>query len=300
MKPWMKIAAGITLAASVIGFIIIWDVKIKDQIDSVEVVIVRPGMEILANETISKEHLMIEKRKRTSIVEGVIMPGEIDSIIGSYAKHHLIGNSILSARSIDFEGLKPNPYHGEAIRPIPNDWIYAKPSTVRRNDKIDLYLFQEEKAPDESESNVEISGLSPQQVQKLEELHRAQQEESQQYEKERKEIAEDNKVEVSEGKGVEVKVRESILNEKSKEELTDEEFRILVEAGDIPLLVGVPIIYAKDGSGNEVENGTNSSQEQRLTSTGTISDLELILTEDEYRSLKRFIEQGYKLYITYH
>ncbi|UAL49744.1 hypothetical protein K7887_22520 (plasmid) [Sutcliffiella horikoshii] len=297
MKPWMKISAGLTLALSVIGFIVIWDVKIKDEIDSVEVVVVRPGVEILPNEPLSRDKLLVEKRRRTSIVEGTVLPNELENVLGTFAKHHLVGNSLLSKRSLDFEGLQPNPYLGEAIRPIPNDWIYAKPSTLRRNDKISLYLF----APPEkiSGQSSDMTGLSPQQIEKLKELEEKQKEESAEFQEERENIAAENKVELPESEDAEQRKRNALLTEQEKDDLSDEQVFSYIEAGEIPILVDIPIIYAKDGSGNEVLNGENSSQEQRLTSTGTISDLELILTEDEYRFLKEYIDQGYKLYITY-
>ncbi|NLP52198.1 hypothetical protein [Bacillus sp. RO1] len=294
MKPWMKITAGLTLALSVIGFIVIWDVKIKDQIDSIDVVVVKPGVEILEHEMITKEKLSVEKRRRTSIVEGVVLPHELEDVLGTTAIHHLAGNSLLSKRSLDFEGLKPNPYFGQAIRPIPNEWIYAKPSTLRRNDKISLYLF----APENTDGSADIQGLSPQQIEKLKELEEKQNEESEQYQEERENIAASNKTEVSNKEDTEKKIRKSIIDENIKD-LSETELLAQIESGNIPLLVDIPIIYAKDGSGNEVRNGENSSEEERLTSTGTISDLELILTEDEYRFLKEYIEMGYKLYITY-
>jgi hypothetical protein len=330
MKPWVKITLGVTLSLFIIGFIILWDTVIKDRIDSIEVVIVRPGEIIEKNETISDEKLMIEKRNRSSLIEGVVYGNEIDSLIGYEAKQALYGNMIVSSRFVDFEGLSPSSSRGEAIRPVPNEWIYASPSTIRRKDYIDFYLFKpEEMLKEESlngENQVEFKGLSPEQQLKLKELYEQINQENEQYQSEREKIALDKEVEILEDEQTVstedlFKEIDSVTNEidavikgeklpethqeRQRERIREalgisqQEWTLLVKNGEIPMLVDIPIIYVKDGAGNEILNGENSSQEERLTATGSISDLEVLLNEDEYRLLKGYMELGYKIYITY-
>ncbi|MFE8703936.1 hypothetical protein ACFYKX_25520 [Cytobacillus sp. FJAT-54145] len=326
MKPWVKITLGVLLSVLIIVFIIVWDTIIKDRIDSVEVVIVRPGVVIEKHEQITNDKIMVEKRNRSTLVEGVVFGKEINDVVGYEAKQQLYGNSIISKRSIEFVSFSPNAQEGESIRPIPNEWIYASPSTLRRKDKIDFYLF----APnliDDRKSVMQYQGLSPEQQAKLEKLNDELEKENQEYEKERNEIATDKDVEVKEEETILEDVNKSmekvdqlteaaattIKGEKIKGShqdavrkrvmenlgLTDAEWTSLTENGDIPVLVDIPIIYVKDGSGNEILNGENSSEENRLNSTGLVTDLEVILNEDEYRLIKKYMEKGYKLYITY-
>jgi len=70
---------------------------------------------------------------------------------------------------------------------------------------------------------------------------------------------------------------------------------------DIPVLVDIPVAYAKDGSGNEIHSGQQESvsDSKRLTSTGTIVNLELLLNQENHSLLMNYVQNGYKLYITY-
>jgi hypothetical protein len=322
MKPWVKITIAIMLSVLTIVFIIVWDTVIKERIDSVKVVVVRPGVVIEEHEVISKDKLLLENRKKNSLIEGAVY--KMEEVVGFEANQQLYGNSILSKRQLDVDSLSADPKKGEAIRPIPNEWIYASPSTIRRKDRIDFYLFKPEaddkNQNEQNDQSVQYQGLSPEQKVKLEELNKQNEQENEKYEKERNNIAaakdieieeNSNSIEDSETKSAKEeptikgeKLDSSIQEKRRKQimkalKLKENEWDGLVEKGDIPLLVDIPIIYAKDGSGNEIQNGENSTEEKRLNSTGMVQDLEVLLNEDEYRLIKKYMEKGYKLYITY-
>lgn len=323
MKPWLKITLGILLSVFIIAFIIVWDTVIKERIDSVDVVVVRPGVIIDKHEVIARDKLIVEKRKQSTLIEGSVF--KMEDVIGYEANRTIYGNEILSERDVNFVSFSPNAEKGEAIRPIPNEWIYASPSTIRREDYIDFYLFKpvdNQAAGEEKEASVNINyqGLSPEQKVKLEEMQKERKEANDQYKEEREKIATDKHLEVEADsisleeiekslqedeaivKGKETRdsqqdiTRKRILNELT---LSETEWKSLINQGEIPVLVDIPIIYVKDGSGNEIQNGEESTEEKRLTATGTVTDLEVILTEDEYRLIKDYMEQGYRLYITY-
>lgn len=332
MKPWMKIASGVLLSVLVIAFIILWDTVIKERIDSEDVVIVRPGIVIEKNEILTSKKLMIEKRNKATLVEGTVYAETMDNIIGYEAKQKLYGNTILSERDVEFISFAPEPEKGESIRPIPNAWIYAAPSTIRRKDYIDFYLFRPVKEGEVPKNNFAYQGLSPEQQAQIKKINEQIEKENEKYKEEREKIAKTKGVEVEEEEKTLTEVQESVqetlekveqelssepevevkgkkiknsnqdaIREKVMKELniSEEDWIALTESGDIPLLVDVPIIYVKDGTGNEIQNGDNSSEEERLTTTGQITNLEVILNEDQYRSIKKYMEMGYKLYITY-
>jgi hypothetical protein len=332
MKPRLKIILGFSIFLFTIGFIILWDTVIKVRIDSVSVAIVRPGVVIEKNTVIHEDMIMVEKRDRGSLIEGVVYEEEIEGIIGYETKQPLYGNSIISKRYIDFEGITPSASKGEAIRPIPNEWIYASPSTLRRKDYIDFYLFKSDEMIKEQglnqEQNVAYFGLSPEQKLKLSELNEQVDEENKQYQKERESIALDKDMELQnseqhtksteklfeeielaleETNDVSVKGEKITVTHQERQRerimkalgISQQEWSSLVKKGDIPMLVDIPIIYVKDGAGNEIQNGENSTQEERLTATGSISDLEVLMNEDEYRLLKGYMELGYRIYISY-
>ncbi|QAS54819.1 SAF domain-containing protein [Halobacillus litoralis] len=74
------------------------------------------------------------------------------------------------------------------------------------------------------------------------------------------------------------------------------------EALKTPLLTNVRVVYVKDSANNEVtgEDGKVVAKGERLNATGNISDLEVILNEEDFNKLmKAVIEDNQKLYITY-
>ncbi len=322
MKPWLKLSIGIAMSLISILSIVLWDTVLKDRIDSEEVVVIKPGIIVEKNETLTNDNLIMEKRSKSSLIEGIVYADEINNVIGKTAKQTLVGNQILSHRQLDMEGIIPNPKVGEAIRPIPKNWIYASPSTLRRTDKIDIYLIPGADIKEEEVSNISYSGLSPEQDKALLDAETTNNEENKKYEKDRKEISEKKGIQVNESKStLNLNEAEKILKEikkiekgkdtsieiteakrddlLSKYNLSADEWSLLVRAGDIPLLVEIPVIYVKDGSGNEIENGENSTESDRLTATGQISDLELILNEEEHRTILDYVKKGFQLYITY-
>jgi len=333
MKPWMKIASGILLSVLVIAFIILWDTVIKERLESLDVVIIRPGVVIEENEVISADKLMVEKRNKATLIEGTVFAKTMNDVIGYEAKQKLYGNSILSERDVDFTHFAPQAEKGESIRPIPNEWIYAAPSTIRRKDYIDFYLFKPVKEREQREiATLTFQGLSPEQQAQIKKINDQLEKENEKYKEEREKIAEDKNVKVEKEESTLTEVQENVketldkveealnsdtsveikgekiknthqdaVREKVMKELniSEEEWMSLTESGEIPLLVDIPIIYVKDGNGNEIQNGENSTEEERLTTTGQVTNLEVILNEDQYRSIKKYMEMGYKLYITY-
>jgi hypothetical protein len=314
LKPWIKITLAFSLGIALIVFNILWDTVIKDRIDSVEVVVVKPGKTIEKNTKISKNDLILEKRSRSTVIEGVVRAEDMSKVIGLETNQSLVGNEILSIRYLDQEQLQPNPEKGESIRPIPTSWIYASPSTLRRKDRIDLYLMPDqtkEKTGQTNTTNISYNGLSPDQQAKIEIYKDQQAKDNDKYKNERegiKNAKQNGNVQVPtsvsnqdvkgdpSGTNSFEKLRDQFMQEYN---LSTPQWEGLVKNGDIPLLVDIPVIYVKDGSGNEIQNGENSSVEDRLTATGLLSNLEVVLNEDEQRAMIDYIHQGYQLYITY-
>lgn len=309
MKTNTKLVLGILTAVLVIGFIVVWDLVIKENIESEEVLVIRPGVIIHPYDVIKETDLQVEKRNRATFIEGFLTPDQKGSVVGLQAKQLLVGNQLLSARYIDLEDFEPDPKKGEAVRPIPEDWIYAIPSTVRRKDKIDIYLVKKgttdepEVETKESSYNPSYVGMSPEQEQALEKQEFELLEEDEAYSEEADDTAKSDITNELAGDEKDIQNfigdRESWLKKKG---LTEKEWEELVQHSKIPVLVNVPVSYAKDGAGNEILNGPDEGAKQkpeRLTATGAIVNLELKLNEDEHRLLIGYIKNGYQLYITY-
>lgn len=240
MKSKTKLTLGILTFVTAAAFTPVYDIFIKDKIDSVEVVVVKPGKNVEKSERLTEDMFFIERRDKKNLVKDVIFPEELPSIIGYDASQVMVGNSILSKQMIDFDNLVPDATEGESIRPIMSDMIFAQPGSLRRKDNIDIYLISESLIEKENTSTVD---------------------------------------------GVRTtKVDASILKE--------------------PILKNVSVVYVKDSSNKEVTNdvseGKSSKESERLNATGSISDLEVILNEEDFQKLmKEVVENNMKLYITY-
>ncbi|NRD80833.1 hypothetical protein HPT25_26250 [Bacillus sp. BRMEA1] len=234
MKPAVKIALGIFTSLATIGFIFFYDSFIKNKIDSAEVVVVKPGAEILKSDPITQDNLMLQRRPKETLVSGTILANQMKSILGYDANEDLIGNEIVSSDMVDKDGMVPNAKKGESIRPITKDMIYAEPGSLRRKDTIDIYLVDGIKNPNQS-GNVASA------------------------------------------------VQQSSF-------------------GNKPFLQNVKVVYVKDSNNKEVISPQDEkTDDKRLDATSKISDLEVILNEDDFQGLmKQVVGNGAKLYITYH
>jgi hypothetical protein len=314
MKPITKLITGILTGLLVIGFIVVWDLVIKPSIESVEVVVVKPNIVIHKYDDIKQDQLIVAKRNREMLIEGYVKPEDLTTLVGREAAQTLVGNQIVSTRFVDFDNTEPNPKKGEAIRPIPNQWIYALPATLRRLDSIDVYLIASDKLKETSaytqtSNDTQLVGLSPEQEKANEEKEKELVTEDNRFKAQRTALSENKSYTENNVLGESQEVldvqgeREKWLEEKG---LSEEQWRNLAAKGDIPVLVDVPVAYAKDGTGNEIQSNAEGevktnidTEETRLSSTGAITNLELMLNEDNHRLLMKYINEGYQLYITY-
>jgi len=257
MKPRTKIIVGIMTSVLTIGFILVYDFYIKERINTTEVVVVKAGETIRKSEQITEDKLMIERREKDSLVDGIIKADEMDSIIGYDAAQDIYGNSMLSKKMVDHDRMVPDPKIGEAIRPITQDMIYAKPGSLRRKDVVDIYLIY-----GDGTTSMEQNGPSTVSSQDT-----SQKEEEQTNSDETKTSTSQQKTDIN---------RE-------------------------PFLKNVRVVYVKDSSNKEVVSPSDSeSKDKRLNATSVISDLEVILSEEDFAKLMgEVLGKGAKLYITY-
>ncbi|KAA6446912.1 SAF domain-containing protein [Bacillus swezeyi] len=144
-KPAFNIFIGIFIAAFTIGAVVVYDLVIKDKLDSEEVVVVKPGENIEKSKEITADVLTVERRQRKDLLPGVVLAKDMQSIIGKEASQEILSNSMVSKGMIDEDNIVPNPDKQEAIRPIMENMILAKPGSLRRKDNIDLYVVDKEK-----------------------------------------------------------------------------------------------------------------------------------------------------------
>ncbi|MEI2356708.1 hypothetical protein [Mesobacillus zeae] len=167
MKPGMKIASGIFTSLATISLIFIYDFYIQDRIDSTEVVVVKAGEKILKSEQITEDKLVIERRGKEALIDGIVLAKDLDKVIGQDSKQDIVGNSMISTKMVDYDQLIPDASKGEAIRPITKNMIYAQPGSLRRKDVIDIYLVNNDGTTNWSfsgPSKVDSKELTPEEI----------------------------------------------------------------------------------------------------------------------------------------
>lgn len=238
-KPSVKITLGLMTALCTIAFIFVYDMFLRDRIDSVEVVVVKATEEIQKSEKITADKITTERRPKETLISNVVLAKDFNSIIGIDSSQLIAGNSMISGNMLDVEEIVPNKEEGEAIRPITKDMIYAQPGSLRRKDTVDIYLVNKD-----GSTNMTEDGPS---------------------------------------------------NKSSKNSEA-------ASTSATPYLQDVKVVYVKDSGNKEVVSATTeeTTEDQRLNATSTISDLEVILNDDDFKKLMdQVLGKGAKLYITY-
>lgn len=236
-----KVISSVGMFALTISGIVSYDLVIKDKALSTEVVVAKERIE--KHTELSKSNLVVKRRNKDALVDGYIKPEEISKLYGKEANVVILGNQIISNEFVDYENLTPDPSKHEAIRPIPSNWIFAMPGSLRRKDTISIYPVKEKDEGEEQSIRT----------------------------------VDDDKAMTKEDA------------KKSTPEDLANRFK--------PILTNVTVSYVKTSSNQEVVNEKDS--DERLNATGTASDIEVNITEEQLQTLVQYINEGYKLYISY-
>lgn len=88
----------------------------------------------------------------------------------------------------------------------------------------------------------------------------------------------------------------SLVDDNEDDEVEDNELRLEEESeNDAESICSVTVAYVKDSAGREVE----SLDVDRLVSTGTVSTIEVVITEEKIKLLKSYIQEGYVFILAY-
>jgi hypothetical protein len=239
-----KVISSIGMFVLTVSGIVVYDQVIKDQVLSTEVVVAKERID--KHTKFSKSNLVVERRTKGDLVDGYIKPDKLNELYGKDANTLILENQMISNDFVEFENLTPDPSKDEAIRPIPSNWIYAMPGSLRRKDIISIYPVKDEEAP-KSQEEQSIRTID------------------------------DNNT-----------LTEDEANNASPDEVASR-FK--------PILEYVAVNYVKTSSNQEVTNEKDSKE--RLNASGTATDIEVNITEDQLKTLVQAIDEGYKLYISY-
>lgn len=139
----LKFTIPLFLLATGVGFIFAFEFYIKDRVNTVPVVIA--ASDIAFKEPFSENNLIVTHIKREYLVKDAYQhEASLFELIGSVAAVDIAEGTQLYPALIDSFDLVPDHLAGEFIAPIPNEWIFAVPGSLRRSYLADFYLISKE------------------------------------------------------------------------------------------------------------------------------------------------------------
>lgn len=145
MKRIFKFMIPFLLLASGIFFIFAFEFYIKDRVNTVPVVVA--ASEISFKEPFSLDNLEITHMKREYMVkDAYVHESSLHELVGQVAAVDISAGTQLYPALIDTFDLVPDHEAGEFIAPIPNEWIFAVPGSLRRSYLADFYAVSNDQS----------------------------------------------------------------------------------------------------------------------------------------------------------
>jgi hypothetical protein len=255
LSKFLKVFLPFLILTGGISFVFLFEFYIKDKVNVVPVVVAKE--DISFKEPITPENITIVNVKRDNLVKAAYYGVEeqhLQKLYGKLAAIDIKQGTQIYGDLLDTYDLVPDEVKGEFIAPIPNEWLFAVPGSLRRSYYADLYIVPGEK---EKGLRQELTNLN-----------------------EPKDGGNNEGDSTAEDKPIEATV-ESLDQSKS----------LLSK----PILINVRVAHTKDNANREVRN----VQDKDKDATGNISKIEIVANQEMLNTIRKYVDQGYKLYITY-
>lgn len=244
-----------------ISFLFLFEFYIKDRVNTKAVIVA--SRDIPFKKQITKDDLTVKLINKDYLIKDTFRPDQMEYLIGTYASIEIKAGTQMYPALVDEYDLVPNESKGEFIAPIPEEWLFAVPGTLKRSYIADIYVV----------------GNDEQLI--MERLIR----DSQEY-------SENNSKNVPE----EENTSEATQNN-DRRSYTSNKTDSYIRAKYKPILKNVRIAHVRDGSNQEITKNPESNDPYSATST--ISTIEIIATDESLSTIRQYVDRGYKLYITY-
>lgn len=209
---------------------------------------------------ISNEHITEKRIRNEDIITGSLETLQLSEIIGLASTHFIPGNSQILNRYFAKPGVVVT---GEKfVYKIPNNWIYAVPSSIRRNDEVLIYEVDAK-----IDQGVELS-INVEVPEKL------------------------NK------NSIENTVDETLGDTIENNDLSTYKDSSVTQTiiGDKKPILQATVIYVKDSANREVVDVDGG---KRLDASSQVSSIEIVCTEDDIVKIEKKVAEGKKLILVY-
>lgn len=139
MKVAFKIVLAFLFVAMGVGFVLANEFYIKEKVDTVEVVVAKETIDF--KKPITAENVEVINVRRANVVENAVSVEKFKSLIGKYASIKIEKGTQIYAELIDTYNLVPDSTKGEFVAPIPKEWLFAVPGSLRRTYVADVYAI---------------------------------------------------------------------------------------------------------------------------------------------------------------
>lgn len=254
IAKFLKVLLPILILTGGIFFVFLFEFYIKDKVNVVPVIVAK--QDIAFKEPLTPENITIIDIKRDYLVQDAyygVSEQHLEKLHGRVAAVEISKGTQIYENLIDTYDLVPDEEKGEFIAPIPDEWLFAVPGSLRRSYIADFYI---------------VAGENEQGL--------------------RQELMDLNDME-------EVKSNSDSTETDKPIEATAESLDESKSMLNKPILTNVRVAHTKDNANREVRN----VNDKQYDATGNISKIEIVANQEMLQTIKGYMDQGYKLYITY-
>lgn len=124
------------------GILYFFEVYVKDHVDTQEVLMAKDNISF--KQLITKDDLVVKNVKKDNLVGDVYSPSDVNLVLNKYAAIDINKGTQIYPSLIDSYDLIPNESKGEFIAPIPTNWLFAVPGSLRKTFVADFYVIKDE------------------------------------------------------------------------------------------------------------------------------------------------------------
>nr|AKO69662.1 flagellar protein FlgA [Aeromonas sp. Ne-1] len=174
MKKYFKIISAILFLVLGVGILFGWEFYFKDKIDTVEVIVAK--QDITFKDKLTADNLEVKSIRRENAISNYLTPNDVDVVLNKYAAIDIKKGTQLYSKLVDTYNLIPNEKKGEFVAPIPDEWLFAVPGSLRKAFIADFYAIPDEEqqviqsivaSDSEDENDSEDKKLTEEQVSNL-------------------------------------------------------------------------------------------------------------------------------------
>ncbi|WP_368502678.1 flagellar biosynthesis protein FlgA (plasmid) [Alkalihalophilus sp. As8PL] len=142
MKKSLGVISSILFLTVGAGFVLSYEFYLKDKVNTVDVVVASENISF--KDEITQNSFEVASIRKDHVVEGAILASDAQVVQGQQASIDIPKGAQFYQGFLDTYNLIPNEEEGEFIAPVPNQWLFAVPGSLRRSYLADFYVVPTE------------------------------------------------------------------------------------------------------------------------------------------------------------